>query len=227
MAFPEPAQPSRRLTQAVVAERARLESELVKAQNAVRMLRQRVAESEQQVDLLERRLQLLDGLGVEAARTPGTAARPQAVRALDTPRNGWLRGAAIREVAVRLLAASTQPERPVHYTDWLQRLIDAGYGIQGRDPAATFLTQLSRSPVVTRADAPGHYTLDLSAPSRLRERLIALNDELLALHHGQQTIEEISSARERRNDLVTEIARIERQLEEALAAVGSESSVAD
>lgn len=207
-----------------MAERARLEAELAKAQNGARVLRGQLAEAERQIDVLQTRLRVLDALGVEASGRTDTVRRPRAVPSLPIPPNGWLRGSAIREVAVHLRAASKQPERAIHYTDWLQLLTDAGYGIQGRDPAATFLTQLNRSPVVTRADAPGLYALDLSAPSRLRERLVILNDELLALHQGQQTIEEISSARERRNDLVAEIARTERQLEEALAAVGSDNA---
>jgi len=57
------------------------------------------------------------------------------------------------------------------------------------------------------------YALDLDAVAQLRERPRRLHDELLALHRGQQTIEEIASARERRAELTAESARVERALE--------------
>jgi hypothetical protein len=81
------------------------------------------------------------------------------------------------------------------------------------------LTQISRSALVSRADRPGVYALDLDAPVHLRERLSHLHAELLALHDGQQTLEAIVSARERRDELLNEIARTERALEEALTTL--------
>jgi len=64
------------------------------------------------------------------------------------------------------------------------------------------------------------YALDLDAPARLRHRLHVLRRELVALHEGQQTIEEIASVRERRGELTKEYSRVERALEEALEAFG-------
>jgi hypothetical protein len=49
-------------------------------------------------------------------------------------------------------------------------------------------------------------------------------EELLALHQGQQMIEQISSARDRRRELITEIARTERYLEEAIVLVGPDET---
>jgi hypothetical protein len=54
---------------------------------------------------------------------------------------------------------------------------------------------------------------DLGTPARLRDKLAELYGELLALHDGQQTLEAIVSTRERRAELIEEIARIERALE--------------
>lgn len=225
MATPEPVIPSRRLAQAAAAERARLESELARAEQESAGLRKRIDDAERRASAIRTRLQLLDQLGARVTRVPGRAARPRLVPPETEPANGWLRGAAIRQAAVRMLAASPGPNRPIHYTDWLELLYAAGYAIPGRNPAATFLTQLGRSPVVARADKPGTYLLDPAAPVQLRERLMALNEELLALHHGQQVIEEIASARDRRSELITEIARVERNLEEAIDAVGFEEPV--
>jgi hypothetical protein len=225
MATPEPVAPSRRLARAAAAERARLESELVTAEQEAAGLRKRIEHTEQQASTIRQRLQLLDQLGATDAKVPSRAARPRLVPPETEPANGWLRGAAIRQAAVRILAASHNPHREIHYMNWLEQLYEAGYAIPGRDPAATFLTQLGRSPVVVRADHPGTYLLDPSSSVRLRERLMALNEELLALHHGQQTIEQIASARDRRTELVAEIDRVERNLEEALAMVGFDEPV--
>jgi hypothetical protein len=33
---------------------------------------------------------------------------------------------------------------PVHYRAWFEALVESGYRISGRDPLATFLTQVTR-----------------------------------------------------------------------------------
>ena len=225
MATPEPVQPSpsRRLQQAAAAERARLHRELDQARRAGDALRTRLAQEEQRQLEIEQRLALLDQL---AAAPEELAGRPDGENVVafpstaSEPPHGHLRGAMIRMVAVRLLAATAEPDAPIHYVDWHRLVTVAGYGVSGRDPLASFLTQISRSPAVVRADQPGHYLLDHDAPERLRNRLDELNDELLSLHNGQQTIEAITSSRERRGELVSEITRVERALEEASEALG-------
>jgi len=217
---PHPANPSRRLAQAAAAERSRLEAELRNTQNEAAALHHRLQRLTKRQAEICARLTLLDQLGAgeaECAPVP----KPRLVERRSEPANGWLRGAAIREVAVRILASQSTPHAAIHYSDWLGLLERTGYGIDSRDPAATFLTQLNRSPVVTRTEQPGTYRLDFDAPARLRARLVTLNDELLALHQGQQTIEAIASTRSRRNEIVAEIDRISRQLDEAMRAVGS------
>ncbi|HWG56963.1 MAG TPA: hypothetical protein VNT58_10625, partial [Gaiellaceae bacterium] len=195
-------------------------NDLAKVEREADLLRRRLTLAEERAAAMRQRLALLEQLGRDAI-TSEPSPRPRLVEPGAEPANGWLRGAAIRQVAVRLLAATARPDMPIHYTEWLSLLSDAGYGIQSADPAAAFLTQIGRSPVVVRADKPGLYALDLEAPERLRRRLEQLNDELLALHEGQQTIEEIATTRERRSELIAQIGRIERALEEALEAVGS------
>ena len=62
-----------------------------------------------------------------------------------------LRGPAIRREAVCVVLA--HPDRPdaLHYRDWFALLKQAGFEVAGKDPLATFLTQLSRSPPCARA----------------------------------------------------------------------------
>jgi hypothetical protein len=61
-----------------------------------------------------------------------------------------LRGARVREVALQILERRDEAHDGVYYRDWYQWVTDAGYTIAGRDPLATFLAQVSRSPTVER-----------------------------------------------------------------------------
>jgi hypothetical protein len=64
--------------------------------------------------------------------------------------------------------------------------------------------------------------LDLEFPRRARERLDRISTELFAIQDGSLhiTVEEIAAARERRAQLTAELRETERQLEEALRALG-------
>jgi hypothetical protein len=220
MATPERIEPSQRFAAAAEAERRRLRRTLDRAVREAEALRRRLEAVEREAARVRQQLLLIES--VPAPRNAGAPRPAQEARAGAEPRNGHLSGAAIRIVAVRLLADSELGGRPIHYQDWLALLRERGFDVAGRNPGATFLTQITRSPVVQRAEDAGAYALDLDAPTRLRERLAVLNGELAALTNGQQTIEAIASARERRKELVAEIARVERALEEAVESLPAE-----
>lgn len=223
MATPEPLEHSRRLVKAAQAERARLERELRRETENITHLRRTLAEAEQRSEQLRERLSLLSAFTVGEEAQAERAAPDNVVvfpEASAEPPNGYLRGHEIRRVAVRLLIEHGVEGQPIHYSDWFSFLRDAGYDIAARDPLATFLTQIGRSPVVSKGSDAGLYVLDLDAPERLRAQLDELNAELLALHHGQQTIAEIADVRERRGELVAAISRAERALEEAIESTG-------
>lgn len=55
-----------------------------------------------------------------------------------------LRGERLREVAVEVLQRLAASGDPVHYRVWFDALVESGYRISGRDPLATFLTQVRR-----------------------------------------------------------------------------------
>jgi hypothetical protein len=59
-----------------------------------------------------------------------------------------LRGTRLQEIAVRVLAAHHDPGEPVHYRAWYGLLRSAGYSVGGKDPLASFLAAVSRSPRV-------------------------------------------------------------------------------
>jgi hypothetical protein len=62
--------------------------------------------------------------------------------------NGELRGQRLREIAVELLREKKRPGEEVHYREWYGLLLDAGLRVGGKDPLATFLTQIARAPGV-------------------------------------------------------------------------------
>jgi hypothetical protein len=229
MATPEPIESSERLARAASAELSRLQKVLDRVERKELTLRRQLTEITSEAGEIRQRIALVERLAGDREALAGRPAnehrnvvpfRPPTAE----PLNGFLRGSMIRVIAVRLLAGTASAARPIHYLDWLRLLEEAGYGIKGQDPGAALLTQLGRSPVVVKADAPGTYILDHEAPRRLREQLDHQSSELLSLHQGQQTIDAITSTRERRGELVIAIGRTERALEESIESLGIEAA---
>jgi hypothetical protein len=89
-----------------------------------------------------------------------------------------LKGQMLREEAVRILVEQRGTRQPIHYRDWYGLLRDAGLGAAGKDPIATFLTQITRSPLVQRVNG-GVYQVDPVAAYELaREELSRATREL-------------------------------------------------
>jgi hypothetical protein len=231
VATPETWTPSRRMRAAAASERERVNRELTRLSIREAQLRAELEAVEGHRADLEHQRDVLAEFADESARTPGKAAR----RLRAVPDDGLvpppvgattLRGARIRETAVRVLAAHSELGAPVHYRDWFNLLTAQGFLPTGKDPLATFLTQISRSPVVRRSTSAGMYVLNAEAPRRLRARLTQLSEELAstqALAPGV-SVDEIAAARERRTQLTSEIHETERQLEEALRSLGGDES---
>jgi hypothetical protein len=59
-----------------------------------------------------------------------------------------LRGQRLQEIAVRVLCERHPEDEPIHYKRWYALLREAGYAVGGKDPLATFLASISRSPLV-------------------------------------------------------------------------------
>jgi hypothetical protein len=133
-----------------------------------------------------------------------------------------LRGARIREVAVQVLNEAGQDQAPIHYKTWFELLSARGFVTAGKDPLATFLTQIGRSPVVRRSTAAGTYSLDVTFVERARREVAILRAELQAATElsPQASVAEIAEARVRRAELSAEVDAIERALEEALRSLG-------
>jgi hypothetical protein len=214
--------PSSRLLKAAKAEReqlARHRRELLNARESLRAELQRIDGSLEEVD---ERQTLLDRLvGPTASPRPETGdAVPRETPGEDERTLPVLRGPDIRREAVRVLLA--HPDRPeaLHYREWYSLLQDAGFAVAGKDPLATFLTQLSRSPAVSKSTQAGVYELDRGAAGRLRARRDELQRELRASAATYGVGEEAAALRARRTELNAELGRVEKAMEEVEALFG-------
>ncbi len=59
-----------------------------------------------------------------------------------------LGGQRLQEIAIQVLADRNPGGEPIHYKDWYRLLREAGYVVGGKDPQATFLASVARSPQV-------------------------------------------------------------------------------
>jgi hypothetical protein len=130
-----------------------------------------------------------------------------------------LRGAHIREIAIRVLLDRSNPSADIHYRQWVQLIEQAGFQIAGRDPGAVLLTQISRSPLVVRAPDSGQYRLDRDAMVRLRDQHLHIEEAMrtaVERNDGLLTPAQLSGEL---NRLSSEERRVRRQLEELVRTV--------
>ncbi|HJS92645.1 MAG TPA: hypothetical protein VJ741_00175 [Solirubrobacteraceae bacterium] len=207
--------PSSRLLRAALAERADLVRHRERLTGERTRLLGELRELDQALIAVDRRLEVLaelagppDDVSAEAAPVV-TSSGPDENRTV-------LRGPAIREAAVRALIAQPGPIEALHYRQWYELLLEAGFRVAGKDPLAVFLTQLSRSPLVRKSSAPGVYEIDRQAPHRIRDRLERLQAELREATVAAPGPIELGEVRARRHELDLAISQYERALEEAL-----------
>jgi hypothetical protein len=212
---------------AALAERERVQRELARVDARVEALAGELAALDAAREELRGQLRVLNRFAHDSApdteSNGGRRLRAVAASHGDSDADHVpLRGAQIREAAVRVLAGSPDAEAPVHYRTWFELLLGQGFLPAGRDPVATFLTQLGRSPVVERTSAAGTYRLDFSYPRRARARLADLRAALHATHALSEDadVAGIADARKRRAELMSEIEATERHLQEALRSLG-------
>jgi hypothetical protein len=62
-----------------------------------------------------------------------------------TDADDQLRGQRLRDVAVQILKRQKGEAATVHYRDWYELVVHEGHRVGGKDPVATFLTQVSRA----------------------------------------------------------------------------------
>jgi hypothetical protein len=89
---------------------------------------------------------------------------------------GELRGKAIREVAVEILA-EVHGSAPIHYRDWLALVEGRGWKVAGVRPDSVFNNQVRRHPAVRSSTQRGVFCLD-SAFVRSQNRTSAGTGEV-------------------------------------------------
>jgi hypothetical protein len=132
----EPLSLSEKAHAIVADERAAVAARVAELQRQSQSLHALVAELDAELANAARLLRQMDEvLGTE----------PQLP--LDTT-DTELRGRRLREVAVDVLRAHRGPEATIHYTEWFELLTSAGVAIGGKNPIATFLTQIGKADAV-------------------------------------------------------------------------------
>ncbi len=133
---------------------------------------------------------------------------------------GTVRGRELRRVAGRLLWVTEQTGE-IHYRDWLERAITAGIVIGGKDPAASFLTNIRDSPAVTRGSRPGYYRLDPHTLENTHQQILETQAELADVDqtlehadtHGEDS-EQLQRLRNHHRDLAGRLKRLHAEAEE-------------
>jgi hypothetical protein len=209
---PATTRPSARLARALDSERDALMRSVRRLEHDRAQLRERLARIEADIQAADERLVLL-------AQLRGTADDDSEARHAAANGGLLLTGPAIRMAAVALIRDRPEGEQALHYRQWVAMLEQAGYEIGGRKPAATFLSQITRSPVIRRTTRPGYYEIDRSAPARLRRSLASMREQLASGNIEHEELIDLDQVRRRRSGLVREIQRTERELAEATAVL--------
>jgi DNA repair exonuclease SbcCD ATPase subunit len=211
-----PASPSAALVRTARSEIERIDRAIATIEQRRAALLGQLAGLDAEAEGYARRRSLLEELVyVERAVPTSAIATPEA----RTPRRA-IKGAELRRVAGRLLWA-TQRGGEIHYREWFERVIAEGYAIGGKDPVASFLTNIRDSPAVIRGSTQGHYRLDQGALDGVARQIEETQAELADVEQSierayasaaeQRTIE---SLREHRDSLRQALKRLQGKMRE-------------
>ena len=155
--------------------------------------------------------------GASTAASPA-AALPRAADGRERSKAAGanvFRGRELREAATRVLFLTSGADRVVHYRNWLDEVLKAGIDVIGKDPVATFLTNVSRSPVVVRGDEPGTYRIDTAVAAETRRQLAEAEAELADIGNViARDANPGADLREHRSRLAAAVRRLEGQVAE-------------
>jgi hypothetical protein len=118
--------------EAATAERDLLAVKLSEAQDRVEHFEARAAGAAEEAETLADRIRAIEEV---AGLSP-----QMAICEISEE----LRGERLREVAVEVLRQSAASGDSIHYRAWFDALLESGFRVSGRDPLATFLTQITR-----------------------------------------------------------------------------------
>lgn len=193
-------------------ERARLERARQRIERRRETLREELARLAGELDALADRARLL----AELVDDPSDSSAASDTSSSNGHRRPTLKGAAIRERAARRFFVTHGSGKAMHYRRWFELLLEEGVEVGGKDPMATFLTNLNRSPVVVRGSEPGTYAIDLDAPSRLHKDLSERQAELRDLSEViARQVTPAEELRAHRTALNSDIRRLQGLISEA------------
>jgi hypothetical protein len=207
---------SQRFTQAATNERNRLVRRRTQLARKRDDLQGRLDALDKELEAVDQEIVVLESFAHGDTDARQSAAAAQIARADDST---TISGGAIRTVAVPLLLRERGPG-PIHYVEWAALLRAEGYQVAGKRPDAVFLNQVTRSPLVRATTKAGYYELDLDAPQLLEDRLRQEKTKLATLMiENPKDADEFERYREAQRELQRAIARSERELAEAQAAL--------
>ena len=221
--------PSKRMQAAARSERRRIEREIEKVKKQeVRYQRELARANQKRSQLHEELSAIMRFADEEASTNGGPQLRVVAYSEADT-NDLVLKGAQIREFAVNLVVRTRYADEGIHYRTWFDLVSAQGVKLTGKDPVATFLTQISRSPVVMRSEKPGVYLIDFTFPDNAKARIHELEQILDSAADGdpEASIDEIEAQRVAQRKAKTEVRTLRRAIQEADRSLRSADMVAD
>jgi DNA repair exonuclease SbcCD ATPase subunit len=168
-----PQSPGAALVRAARGEDQRIERALAVIEQRRSALLAQVSELDREAAEYRRRKQLLEQLVSEnvadLASTAEVGPPDDALRAV--------KGRELRRVAGQILWAS-EHDGQIHYREWFERVLAAGYAVGGKDPVASFLTNVRDSPAVVRGTRQGYYRLESASLDRVAQGIREAEAEL-------------------------------------------------
>jgi hypothetical protein len=218
--------PSAAMVRTARNEIERIERALAVTEQRRGALLAELAELEAEAEGYARRRELLAELAqVEQARPSDETgmARPQAATRA-------VKGRELRRAAGRLLWG-WESTGQVHYREWFERVLAEGYATGGKDPAASFLTNIRDSPAVVRGSAQGFYRLDPSSVERVgqqigeaRAELADVQQSIERAYGGESQSGSVESLRTHRDRLKQQLKRLEADMQELRYVFGEDSA---
>ena len=140
-----------------------------------------------------------------------------------------IRGRQLRRVAGQILW-SELGEQGTHYREWFERVLERGYAVGGRDPLASFLTNVRDSPALVRGSRQGFYRLDASRRAAVAQELAEAEAELVDVEQqlrrtrAERDTARVESLRRHRERLAQLVQRLHSRVEELDAVFGGDAA---
>lgn len=216
--------PSAAMVRTARNEIDRIERALAVTEQRRSALLAQLADLEAEAEGYVRRRQLLAELAQVEQATP-TVETSVATQAVATRA---VKGRELRRTAGRLLWAWEQTGQ-IHYREWFERVLAEGYVTGGKDPAASFLTNIRDSPAVVRGSAQGFYRLDPSSTERVgqaigeaRAELADVQQSIDRAYGGEGQVGSVESFRTHRDRLKQQLKRLETDMQELRYVFGED-----